>query len=171
MKKVIIPIISLACLFAISGCFENVTPAKKESSSIDAISTSVAPESIELVDLDNKMILSNPDGPITDADGNIWNYWFVYHEYAEGSSVRIKANIKPSDSLYPNVTFVKDQQNTSFDMETKESNSDIDENIAIFKPNDKIDSSHPAMAAKFKVISQNPGIKITINACIVFALY
>ena len=171
MKKVILPIISLVCLFTLSGCLESVTPAKEESSSINVISVPVSPDSIELVDLDNKTTLSNPDGPFTDQDGNIWNYWFLYHEYVEGSSVRIKAYVKPSDSLYPNVTFVKDQHDISFNMETKENNSDIDENIAIFKPNDIIDSSYPVVAARFKVISQNPGIKVTINACIVFALY
>ena len=90
------------------------------------------PESIELVEPDGKTFLSNDDGrPIT-VDGKDYHYWFVYQGYVTGSVVRIKANVKPDNSTYPNVSFVKDSQDTSFVMETHETNPDIEENFALF---------------------------------------
>ena len=128
------------------------------------------PESIELVEPDGKTFLANEDGPYTDPDGKIWDYWFVYQGYVTGSVVRIKANVKPDNSTYPNVSFVKDAQNTTFSMETHETNPDIEENFALFSLTEEIGSRF-AVTAEFTVVSQNPGIQIKVKACIVFALY
>ena len=129
------------------------------------------PESIELVEPDEKTTLANEDGPLTDPDGNVWDYWFVYHGYTAGSVVRIKANVKPDNSTYPYVTFVKDAENTSFNMETHETDSNIEENLALFSLNTELSKTRPAVTAKFTIVSQNPGVPITINACIVFSIY
>ena len=65
------------------------------------------PESIELVEPDGKTFLANENGPYTDPDGKVWDYWFVYQGYVTGSVVRIKANVKPDNSSYPNVSLLK----------------------------------------------------------------
>lgn len=129
------------------------------------------PESIELSEIDGKLTLTNPDGPFTDADGYTWDYWYVYHKYVNGSVVRINASVKPDNSTYPYVSFVKDAQNTDYSLDSHETDENIEENIAILYSNVEISTTRPAVTAKFTVISQNPGVKIQIKACIVFALY
>ena len=126
------------------------------------------PESIELVEPDGKTFLSNDDGQPITVDDKDYHYWFVYQGYVTGSVVRIKANVKPDNSTYPNVSFVKDSQDTSFVMETHETNPDIEENFALFYLTEDI--PYFAVTASFTVISQNPGIQIKVNACIVFAI-
>ena len=123
------------------------------------------PEAIELVDVEEKMTLKND---IT-KDGELYNYWYVYRGYTMGSVVRIKANVKPDNSTYPYVTFVKDAQNTSFVMETHATNENIEENFAMFSLNDEVVTPGAVVGAKFTVVSQNPGVPITISAYIVFA--
>ena len=127
------------------------------------------PESIELVDPDGKTDLTRD----VEKDGEIIDYWFVYHGYVAGSVVRIKASVKPDNSTYPNVTFVKDAQNTAFAMETHATNESVEDNFAVFSvtPGSEPSTLNPAVAAQFTVISQNPGIQIKIKACIVFGLY
>ena len=128
------------------------------------------PESIELYEPDGKTFLASENGPITDSDGNVFDYWFVYAGYVPGSVVRIQAAVKPDNSTYPNVTFMKDAQNTSFTLDSYENNPDIDENFALVYLNEELNEDVQMIAAKFTIMSQNPGVRIKVKACIVFAL-
>lgn len=121
----------------------------------------VEPESIELIDVNN----------ITDMERNVKNgnevfdYYFRYWSYKEGDPLTIKAVVKPDNTSYQDVVFAKDPLNTDFTITVKEDDPTLDNGYARFSLNGM---SSQAVAARFFVTSTNPGVKITIKACIVF---
>ena len=130
--------------------------------SIRSYNPVIEPESIELID---------PNG-ITDVERNVKNgnevfdYYFRYWNYQEGATLTIKAVVKPDNTSYPEVSFVKDKQNTEFSIVTKEDDATLDIGYGRFVLNVQ---PSPVVSCRFLVSSTNPGIKVSIRACVVFA--
>ena len=129
--------------------------------SIRSYNPIVEPESIELID---------PNG-ITDVERNVKNgnevfdYYFRYWNYQEGATLTIKAVVKPDNTSYPEVSFVKDKQNMEFSIVTKEDDETLDIGYGRFSLNTQ---PNPVVSCRFLVNSTNPGVQISIKACIVF---
>ena len=121
----------------------------------------VEPESIELIDPNS----------IVDVERNVKNgnevfdYYFRYWNYKEGETLTIKAVVKPDNTSYPNVDFIKDTSNLEFEITTKETDESLDNGYARFTLN-VVPS--PVISCRFLVSSTNPGVQISIKACVVF---
>lgn len=128
----------------------------------------IEPESIELIDPDNKTTrtinVEDPDHP-----GEIlYDYNFVYEHYENNNSLRLRAVIKPDNCTYSKVSFVKDETNDNFNLNTHDANPNIEEGFAEITLNVSLDISMPIFSATFIVTSTNPGTKIKLTACVTF---
>lgn len=135
--------------------------------SIKNYNPEIYPESIEVIDPDNKTTMSKD---VRDRKtGELqYDYYFVLTNYRNGDSVRIKATIKPDKCTYPNVAFTKDASNTSFNLETITTNPNIEQNFALITLNETLDSVHSILTASFLIKSQNPGSVITLKVGVTF---
>lgn len=124
----------------------------------------VYPESIEIIDPDNRTEMSK-DTVDPDTGELLYNYYFVYKNYKSGDSVRIKANIKPDNTTYPDVKFTKDESDTSFKIETNETNPNIEKNFALITLTDELET---VISTPFVVSTTNPGSQIKLKVCITF---
>ena len=125
-------------------------------SSIKAYDPEIYPESIEVIDPDNKTTAST-DVRDRKTGALLYDYYFVLTNYRNGDSVRIKAIVKPDKCTYPNVGFVKDKTNTTFNLDTIENNPKIEQNFALITLNDQLDNTNPVLTVVFTVESTNPG--------------
>lgn len=124
----------------------------------------IYPESIEIIDPDNRTTVSK-DTTDPDTGELLYNYYFVYKNYKSGDSVRIKANIKPDNCTYPDVKFTKDISDTSFKIETNETNPNIEKNFALITLTDELET---VISTPFVVSTTNPGSQIKLKVCITF---
>ena len=124
----------------------------------------IYPESIEIVDPDNRTTMTR-DTKDPDTGELLYDYYFVYKNYKEGDSVRIKASIKPDNSTYQNVIFTKDASDTSFKIETHETNENIEQNFALITLTGPLTG---VISTPFLVSSTNPGTQIKLKVCITF---
>lgn len=124
----------------------------------------IYPESIEIIDPDNRTTVSK-DTTDPDTGELLYNYYFVYKNYKSGDSVRIKANIKPDNCTYPDVKFTKDASDTSFKIETNETNPNIEKNFALITLTDELET---VLSTPFVVSTTNPGSQIKLKVCITF---
>lgn len=126
----------------------------------------VEPVSIELIDPDLKTDCStvyNDDGTI------LYDYYFVYRNYENTNSLRLRAVVKPDNCTYPKVSFVKDETDTSFNIDTHDTKPEtIEEGFAEITLNVDLDASNPILSATFFITSTNPGTKIKLSACVTF---
>lgn len=130
----------------------------------------IYPTSIVLEDPDNKTIVTT-DVKDESTGELLFDYNFVYRNYTNGANFRIKATVKPENSTWPNVSFTKDGDNLSFDIQTHEDNSAVEKNFALITLNDSVDETNPYLSATFFVISDNPGTKIKLHVCVTFVAY
>ena len=124
----------------------------------------IYPESIEIIDPDNRTTVSK-DTTDPDTGELLYNYYFVYKNYKSWDSVRIKANIKPDNCTYPDVKFTKDISDTSFKIETNETNPNIEKNFALITLTDELET---VISTPFVVSTTNPGSQIKLKVCITF---
>lgn len=125
----------------------------------------VYPQSIKLYE---------PDGITTlyenwedeDHPGEIlFDYYYVVNSYHEGMSVTLKAEVKPDNTSFPNVSFVKDESNSLFNLRTSLDDSSIENNFAVITLNNEPD---PVITAKFTVSTQTPGSQIKLKVGVTF---
>ena len=121
----------------------------------------VEPEAIELIDPNN---IVDVEKNVKNGD-EVFDYYFRYWSYKEGETLTIKAIVKPDNTSYPEVSFAKDAQNTDFAITTKEEDESLDNGYARFTLNVM---PNPVVSCRFLVSSTNPGVQISIKACIVF---
>lgn len=129
----------------------------------------VEPESIELIDPNEKtrrsVAVEDPDHP-----GEIlYDYNFVYENFENNNTLRLRAIVKPDNCTYPKVSFVKDETNTTFNIDTHETKPEtIEEGFAEITLNVDLNITNPILSATFIVTSTNPGTKIKLTACVTF---
>ena len=123
--------------------------------SIRSYDPTIEPESIELVDVDNRMSVYKGYGG--------FDYYFVCRSYVEGTKVRLKANVKPDDTSYKEVRYFKDDSTTDFNLLTYETN------IVIVTLNTKpSDTAGGVLSTRFHVETMNPGVKVSLLVGISF---
>lgn len=130
--------------------------------SIRSYDPTILPESVELVDVDNRMAVYK--------DYREFNYYFVCRSYVEGTKIRLKANVKPDDTSYKDVRFFKDDSTTDFNLLTYETNPDeVEQNFVIVTLNIKpSDTQGGVLSTRFHVETKNPGVKISLLVGISF---
>jgi len=120
----------------------------------------VEPETIEIVDTDNKMEVYKNRG--------VYNYYFVYRGYTEGTEVRLKAIVKPDNSSYKDVAFFKDSTATDFALYTHTSNPEkVEQNFVVVS---LVEEPISVTIVKFYVETTNPGNKIRLIIGVAFAI-
>ena len=82
----------------------------------------IYPESLEITEVDNIATVQKDVSFGT----RKYDYYFVIRNYQEGTAVRLKAVVKPENTSYPNVDFIKDQTDTSYNLDTNETKSSIE---------------------------------------------
>ena len=125
----------------------------------------VYPENIEVVELDGKTTLTR-DVLDPDTGEKAYDYYFLYKNYKSGDSVRIKAFVKPDNCTYPNVSFTKDQEDTSFVIKTIKDDDKIEQNQALIILNETEDMV--VSAPFFVATDENSGKKIRLKICVTF---
>ena len=119
---------------------------------------------IEIIDPDNRTEMSK-DTVDPDTGELLYNYYFVYKNYKSGDSVRIKANIKPDNCTYPDIKFTKDESDTSFKIDTHETNPNVEKNFALITLTGELET---VLSTPFFVSATNPGTQIKLKVCITF---
>ena len=127
----------------------------------------IYPESIEVIDPDNKTTISK-DVKDRKTGALLYHYYFVLTNYRNGDSVRIKATIKPDKCTYPNVDFIKDESNTTFNLTTISTNPNIEQNFALITLNELLGVDNPVLTTSFIITSKNPGSVITLKVGVTF---
>lgn len=138
--------------------------------SIKTYNPEIYPESIEVIDPDNRTTVSKD---VYDSKtGELqYHYYFVLRNYRNGDSVRIKATVKPDKCSYSNVSYIKDASNTSFNLDTIETNPILEQNFALITLNDVLDKDNPILTTAFSITSTNPGSRIVIKIGVTFVSY
>ena len=123
--------------------------------------------SITLEDIDGKTTLTEN---ATDPEGNfLADYWFAYRGYTSLDTVRIRAVVKPDDSTYNVVEFVRDESNNDYNFKTYETNPDtVEKNFVEISLKEIPDTP---LSVRFTVRSTNPGVKIEKIAIVIFASF
>lgn len=135
--------------------------------SIRGYTVVVEPETIELVDPDNQTTLTK-DALNPDTGEKLYDYYFLFKNFdAATNKMRIKANVLPANTDYPNVVFSKDERNTTFNLLTHATNPEIEEGFCEITLNEPLGSLE-VVSTPFLVISTNPGVQIKIKACVTF---
>lgn len=124
------------------------------------------PESIELVDPDNKTAMSK-DTKDPETGELLYDYYFVYVGYSDGMSLRIKAIVKPDNCSYPDVSYVPDATNESYNLDTHETDNNIEKGFAKITLNEHLDAGS-VLTVTITVTSTNPGTKIKLNVGLTF---
>lgn len=124
------------------------------------------PESIELIDPDNKTVISK-DAKDPETGELLYDYYFVFLGYEDGMYLRIKAVVKPDNCSYPDVSFVEDATNESYNLYTNENDSSIEKSFAKITLNEHLDPGL-ALTVSITVMSTNPGTKIKLNVGLTF---
>ena len=120
----------------------------------------VEPTSIEIVDTDNKMEMYQKRG--------VFDYYFIYRGYTEGTEVRLKAVVKPDNSSYKDASFFKDVEATNFNLSTHETNPEkVEQNFVIVS---LVEEPAAFTITKFYVETTNPGYKIRLILGIAFVV-
>ena len=126
----------------------------------------VYPESIELIDPDEKT-KRTIDAKDPETGEKLYDYYFLFKNYHNSDSIRIKALVKPENTTYPGVIFSKDEGNTRFNLLTHDTNPEIEEGFCVITLNETLESLE-TLSAPFLVISSNPGKQIKLKACVTF---
>ena len=122
----------------------------------------VYPTSIELVEPDGRAkLIENP----SEETKKQFEYYYVVNPYHEGMSISMKATVKPDNTNFPNVSFIYDESNTSFNLRTKEDDPSIENNYAVITLN--VIPTSP-LVVRFTVSTQTPGTNIKARVGIVF---
>ena len=131
---------------------------------VRAYNPTIYPESITLVEPDN---IAEVHKDVKDHDtGEImYDYYFIIRTYKEGMSVRIKAEVKPDNSSFPNVDFFKDGSDETYNLNTHQIDDAIENNYAVITLNAEPD---PIITARFHVQTENPGTKISLKVGVTF---
>lgn len=112
----------------------------------------VEPESIEIIDTDNKMKMYQKRG--------VYDYYFVYNGYTADTEIRLKAVVKPDNSSYKDVSYFKDIEATSFELQTHETNPEkVEQNFVVITLKEEPDIF---TITKFYVETTNPGNKVRL---------
>ena len=122
----------------------------------------IYPESMEVVEVDNIATVQRD----VIFGTKKYDYYFVVRNYKDGTAVRLKAVVKPDNTSYPNVDFIKDKTDTSYNLDTKENDATIEKNFAVITLNETPD---PVLTTNFMVSTTTPGNKITLKIAITFA--
>lgn len=138
-------------------------------SSIKNYNPEIYPESIEVIDPDNKTTAYKD---VRDRNGVLlYDYYFVLRNYRNGDNVRLKAIVKPDKCTYPDVIFSKDESDTSFNLITSEKNPNIEQNFVLISLNDILDNDNFVLTAPFLVTSTNPGTAIKLKVGVTIYYY
>ena len=125
----------------------------------------VYPSSIVLSEVDNIAEVKR-DIPDSDKPGEIlYDYYFIVHEYKDNMSVTIKATVKPDNTNFPNVNYIKDETNTTFNLKTKADDATIETNYAVITLNEV---PEPVLITNFTVSTQMPGSNIKLKVGVAF---
>lgn len=134
--------------------------------SIRSYNPEIYPESIELIDPNEKTTryvnYADPETGVVQYD-----YYFVFKNFHNSDSMRIKALVKPDNTTYPDVICSKDEQNTEFNLLTHSTNEEIEEGFCVITLNRDLEPFE-VFSAPFLVISKNPGTQIKLKACVTF---
>ena len=95
----------------------------------------------------------------------LYDYYFLVKPYREGMSITLKATVKPDNTSFPNVNFIKDASNTTFNLLTSADDSTIENNYVVITLNE---TPSPVLTAKFTVSTQTPGTAIKLKVGITF---
>ena len=111
------------------------------------------------------IVLKEPDGKaqLVEADG--YDYYYVVKPYKEGMSISLKAEVKPDNTSFTDVSYIRDESNNSFHLLTKNDDPNIEKNYAVITLNE---TPSPVLTAKFTVSTQTPGTNIRIKVGITF---
>lgn len=125
----------------------------------------VYPTSIELVEPDNIATVKKDVRDPEDNDKVLYDYYFIVNPYHDGMSITIKATVKPDNTSFPNVNFIRDASNTTFNLLTSGDDSTIETNFAVITLNE---TPSPVLTALFTVSTQTPGTAIKLKVGITF---
>ncbi len=125
----------------------------------------VYPESIVLVEPDGIATVQTDVKDPNNSSKILYDYYFVVNPYQHGMSVTIKATVKPDNTSFPNVSYIKDESNDTFNLVTKASDPSVENNYAVITLNEDPD---PVLTAKFTVSTQTPGTQIKLKVGITF---
>ena len=76
-----------------------------------------------------------------------------------------EANIKPDNCTYPDIKFTKDESDTSFKIDTHETNPNVEKNFALITLTGELET---VLSTPFFVSATNPGTQIKLKVCITF---
>ena len=119
------------------------------------------------------LLEATDDKTTTHQDVEGYDYYFTHRKYVPGSSIRIKAVVKPDNvaAEYKYVIFFKDESNKTFSLATHATNPDtIEENFAAITLLASL-SDTQVKTTTFYVRSTDPSSSITLKVCIAFALF
>ena len=136
-------------------------------SSIKAYDPEIYPESIEVIDSDNKTTVSK-DVRDRKTGQLLYNYYFVLTNYKNGDSVRLKSIVKPDKCTYSKVNYIKESGDTTFNLDTITTNPNIEQNFALITLNEILDANNSIKTVTFLVCSTNPGTMITLKLGVTF---
>ena len=132
---------------------------------VRAYNPTIYPESITITEVDGIAKVTK------DAKGG-YDYYFTVRNYKDGTALRLKAEVKPENTSYPDVDFIKDDTDTTFSLNTKTTDSSIEKNYAVITLNVSMDNLDPTVeTANFMVSTTTPGDKIILKIGITFANY
>ena len=80
-------------------------------------------------------------------------------------SISLKAEVKPDNTSFTDVSYIRDESNNSFNLLTKNDDPNIEKNYAVITLNE---TPSPVLTAKFTVSTQTPGTNIRIKVGITF---
>lgn len=137
----------------------------------------IDPESIEVIDIDNKMTMYTDHEVVEEKDGvqvkTLYNYWFVFKNYKPNDTVRLKAEVKPDNCSFPDAFFYKDRTNDTFALTTNEEDKNIEKGQALisFTEGNEPTAKEPIKAVRFNVSSTDPDTQIDLVVGITFTIY
>ena len=116
------------------------------------------------------IVLTEPDGTATvkedvKVDETVFDYWYVVNPYKEGMVFTLKAEVKPENTSFKDVSFIKDESNTTFNLITHNDDSRVEKNYVAITLNEK---PSPVTTARFFVSTQTPGTNIKLRVGVVF---
>ena len=125
----------------------------------------IYPESIVLVEPDGVATVQTNVKDPNDPSKVLYDYYYLVNSYQHGMSITLKATVKPDNTSFPNVSYVKDETNTTFNLTTKNEDPSVENNYAVITLNQDPD---PVLTAKFTVSTQTPGTQIKLKVGITF---
>lgn len=159
MKHNIGQLLLITAVFSISAC-SMMPSAKNLGNDI------IYPESIAIVDVNNVAMLTT-DVLDHETGEVLYEYYFTHRKPDSTPAMYLQAVISPKDCSYPEVSFVKDEQNTSFEIIPLVEEQFIGQNMFVVKPTSPL-AQGALLAASFCVKSQDPGLSIEVRVCVAF---